>query len=87
MWPLNVHYGILLASSVRHLFFDTLYYHSAQFFLNDPTFRVAQVVSAVGQNSMSVVRQSPLPEGSNRSRAELDTPPPACHVSGAAFHH
>ncbi|GFU37048.1 hypothetical protein NPIL_591421 [Nephila pilipes] len=87
MWPLDVHYGILLGSSVRLLFFDPLYYHSAQLYLNQPTFRVTQVVSAVGYNSMSVVRPSPLPEGSNRNRAELDMPAPACHVSGVAFHH
>ncbi|GFS69530.1 hypothetical protein NPIL_584391, partial [Nephila pilipes] len=47
MWPLDVHYGILLGSSMRQLFFDPLYYHSAQLYLNEPTFRVAQVVSAV----------------------------------------
>ncbi|GFS53471.1 hypothetical protein NPIL_44511 [Nephila pilipes] len=81
MWPLDVHYGILLGSSVRQLFFDPLYSHSAQIYLNEPTFRVTQVVSAIGYNSMEVVRPSPLPEGSNRSRAELDTPAPACHVS------
>ncbi|GFT50027.1 hypothetical protein NPIL_93021, partial [Nephila pilipes] len=58
----------------------------AQLYLNEPTFRVAQVVPEVGYSSMGVVRPSSLPEGSNRSRAELDTPAPACHVSGVAFH-
>ncbi|GFT07065.1 hypothetical protein NPIL_520371 [Nephila pilipes] len=74
MWPLDGHYGILLGSSVCQLFFDPLYYHSAQLYLNEPTFRVVQVVSAVGYNSIGVERPSPLPEGSNRSQAELDTP-------------
>ncbi|GFT80581.1 hypothetical protein NPIL_119161 [Nephila pilipes] len=30
MWPLDVHYRILLGSSVHQLFFDPMYYHSAQ---------------------------------------------------------
>ncbi|GFU33282.1 hypothetical protein NPIL_317991 [Nephila pilipes] len=33
-----------------------------------------QVVSAVRYDTMVVVRTNPLPEGSNRSRAELDRP-------------
>ncbi|GFT95442.1 hypothetical protein NPIL_484351, partial [Nephila pilipes] len=69
MWPLDVHYGILLGSSVRQLFFDPLYYHSAQLYLNEPTFRVAQVVSAVGYNSMGVVRPSPVPEGAGAGQS------------------
>ncbi|GFU07247.1 hypothetical protein NPIL_34301 [Nephila pilipes] len=69
MWPLDVHYGILLGSSVRQLFFDPLYYHSAQLYLNEPTFRVAQVVSAVGYNSMGVVRPSPVPEGTGAGQS------------------
>ncbi|GFT18220.1 hypothetical protein NPIL_653211 [Nephila pilipes] len=69
MWPLDVHYGILLGSSVRQLFFDPLYYHSAQLYLNEPTFQVAQVVSAVGYNSMGVVRPSPVPEGTGAGQS------------------
>ncbi|GFT59661.1 hypothetical protein NPIL_132121 [Nephila pilipes] len=69
MWPLDVHYGILLGSSVRQLFFDPLYYHSAQLYLNEPTFRVAQVVSAVGYNSIGVVRPSPVPEGTGAGQS------------------
>ncbi|GFS48148.1 hypothetical protein NPIL_434481 [Nephila pilipes] len=87
MWPLDLHYGIQLGLSERQRFLGPLYYHSAQLYLNEPTFRVTQVVSAVGYNPIGVGKPSLLPEGSNRSRAELDYLAPTCPVSGAAFYH